>query len=516
MSPPDSLWNRRLAWAGLGLIALLAAAYVGRWGMAFAGGSDEAGYVHNAWLLQQGRLTEPTRPIPGVETGTFRPQVYESLGRVASPDGLTLRPYYPFGYPIVIVVANLLDGPAGDGVWLALVGMIVAVPFLVYALGRELGLNRAWAVVAATAMTFSPMTIFMAVRPMSDLFTMLLAVAAVLAARRAHRGWGWAAALGLLFSWAVFTRAPNTILAVPLAVAWLARWREQRWWWVTIVAGLPTMAVVMAMNHRLFGSPWRTGYGRLDVLFSREFVGPSLANYAASLPVVVPPLLLAAAAVSVVGLWRAPRRYLLLWVWTLTFAGFYAFYRHTQEVWWYLRFVLPMLPAIVIAGSLILQSWTDRLPTWARFFPIYAVLVLGLGWNALQVSERVYPYDPKKEAYVLLGPWLRAETDPDDVFLCTQASGSLFHQLPNPIARYEHLRPGDWEILRTATASAGVDIYAVLWDYEVAQRRVLEDVTPGDWEFLQTLNSARIYRLRRGSEPADQLPGADEGEGGAG
>lgn len=497
VASPASPWRSRLAMGLLAVMALAVGSHVGRWGMAFAGGSDEAGYVHNATLLLEGRLTEATRPIPGVPPGTLRPQAYETLGRVVSPDGQTLRPYYPFGYPVIIALFDLLDGPFGHGVWLTLVSTVMAVPFLVYFLGREFGLDRDWAVVAAAGLTFSPMTIFMAVRPMSDLFTMVLASAAMLAGLRAHRSPGWAVALGLLFSWAVFTRAPNTILALPLVLAWAWRWRQQRWWWVTVLAGLPALAVVMVINHRLFGSPWRTGYGDVGSLFSVEWLVPTLRNYAASLPREIPHLLLAGAALSVIGLAREPRRYGLLWVWALTYAGFYAFYRYTHEVWWYLRFVLPMFPAIVIAGGLVLQAAGQRLPRWGNALLVLVALGTGLGWNVRQNRELVFLYEPAQDAYVLIGQWVVTETDPSDVLVCAQASASLFHQTPNPIIRYEHLRPGEWDTLQQLTADQGTTLYAVLWEYELKERHVLETRIPGDWEFVRAFGTSEIYRLRR-------------------
>ena len=43
---------------------------------------------------------------------------------------------------------------------------------------------------------------------------------------------------------------------------------------------------------------------------------------------------------------------------TAAMFGLYAFYYHTSEEWWYLRFVVPAFPALVLAGAAMLLALT--------------------------------------------------------------------------------------------------------------------------------------------------------------
>ena len=49
------------------------------------------------------------------------------------------------------------------------------------------------------------------------------------------------------------------------------------------------------------------------------------------------------------------RELAVLGLWAALLIGFYAFYFHSGESWWYLRFILPAFPALLLAAPWITE-----------------------------------------------------------------------------------------------------------------------------------------------------------------
>ena len=75
--PPLLSWIRVVSALGLLIYALFLAHYMG----AYAGGSDQSGYLNNARLLEQGRVITPMRVRPLVVASASRnePGVFGTL-----------------------------------------------------------------------------------------------------------------------------------------------------------------------------------------------------------------------------------------------------------------------------------------------------------------------------------------------------------------------------------------------------------------------------------------------------
>ena len=69
----------------------------------------------------------------------------------------------------------------------------------------------------------------------------------------------------------------------------------------------------------------------------------------------------------------------MLGLWAGLLTGLYAFYFHSGETWWYLRFILPAFPVLILAALVVLQRLGSLLPTpfWTRTMFV-AVLAFGV------------------------------------------------------------------------------------------------------------------------------------------
>ena len=344
-------WLRAVLVLGVAAYALLLWWHVG----AYAGGADQSGYLNSARLLAGGRFTTSMRPLPGFPPDTLPPNVYVPLGfRSAGADSLV--PIYPLGLPLMIVAISQAVGwePAADGTMVlhALLGVA-----LVFWLGRACGLPWSVSALGALLLATSPLYLFISLNLMSDTPALVWTTAAVLLAWRSRRQPWWALLAGAALALAVLTRPTNILALAPVAVCLGASTR--RWLWLS-AGGAPGAALLVLFNLAAYGNAITTGYGDTRSLFGLSNLQSSLWNYAGWLPVLLTPLGLL--ALGLPGIWRrAPRLVAVLLVWIAVFVCFYAFYFHTHETWWYLRFLLPAFPPLIVGslwvGRVLLERW---------------------------------------------------------------------------------------------------------------------------------------------------------------
>lgn len=493
-APPRASWTG-LARAGPWLAALLVLGYgalLWRHAGVCAGGSDSSGYLNQARLLQQGRLRAEARTLPELRMAQAPAYAYVPLGFVPRVEESRLVPTYPTGLSLLVLlgaaVAGWQAGPAIVLVAHALAGLI-----LTYLLGRTLGLARGAAALAALALAASPLYVMFALQAMSDLPALVWSAAAVLCAWHAARHTGFAVGAGLALGIAVLLRPTNTLMLAPVLVA--LGWSWRRWLWL-VLGGLPAAAWFLYVNFRSFGHPLLTGYGDLGRLMSGEWLQPGLAHYGRLLPVLLSPLV-----TLVLGLpWLARehrRAALVLGAWIAGLLGFYAFYFHTHETWWYLRFVLPAFPPLILGALLVAQRLLRPRPPGVRLAlgAAAAILIAANGWHwnrhwqvlATGEQERLYPR---------AAAWVREQLPADAVLVAMQASGALYFYTDRVILRWDTLEDR-WPAVRAALAKSGRPVFAVLFDFE--RQPALEERTPGSWSRVHVLGPLSIWRLQPSS-----------------
>lgn len=347
-------------WLALGLALLVVAATI-RFNTFAAGGSDSYCYVEQAERWAAGTMTTPIAagesfpwknvPLSLAPTGFIPSRIHERAIAPICPAGLSLAMAAPLvaGLPraSVFYVVPLC---AGVAVW------------SVFLVGRRLASDWTALLGAGLAAT-TPIFVFQAIQPMSDVPAAALWGLALACAGRSRRASFLA---GLTAGAAVLVRPNLAPLAGIIGVfllaggahsgagrpAWRDRWLDAMAFGVGVVPGV---LVVAQVNRVLYGSPLSTGYGALDVLFSWTHVGENLARYPAWAMTTMSPFIVVAAAAPFVVRARG-----VAWMLFAFAAGVVAVYLPYVpfDNWTYLRFLLPgLLPAFALAMAVVEGIW---------------------------------------------------------------------------------------------------------------------------------------------------------------
>lgn len=480
------------AWKRFALLALLGyGVFLALHFSLVAGGADSSGYLNSARALAEGRLVDPLRVVPEMQgrTWLFVPMGYWS------EDGRDVAvPTYPVGLPLLFAASSLVGGWIWGPLLLCVTGAVLAV-WLCYACARECGVAVPLAAAGAVSLALSTLFLFSALQPMSDMLATTFCLGAVWAALRARRSgapW-WAVACGAIFGFGVLVR-PSNIVLLPALVVLLWQWR--RWWWAAL-GGLPLAALLAWYQNELYGHPLRSGYGSIHAMFHLELFGRTVAHYAAWMPKLLPLVVLLVPAAFFLPWRRRAGEIAGLLAWVLALFTFYAFYFCTHESWWYLRFVLPAFPALVLLVLLGLDGAAGRFPAWAQRLRWAAALALGvaaLGFSLGQNRARgIFAAQADEWAYVEACAWANANCPPGSLIACMQASGAVFYYTRFPILRWDNVKPGEFAVYTARLRAAGRPVYALIQGWE--EERAFRDHIPESWEQVATIGGFRVWRL---------------------
>lgn len=502
--PPrsDPGWRLRWhLWAGFLLLALYAW-LLGRSTVIVAGGSDSSGYLNAARLLASGRLELDVR-IPaefGPRAAAIPMHFLPSGFFPGSRDPAALTPTYPSGLPLQFALAAHVFGWTAGPFAVALLSALAAV-WLTYLTARELDLAIPLALAGAAALAVFPVFLFSSIQPLSDTPATAWSMAAVYAALRARRRPGWAVAAGAAFAMGVLIRPTNLLLApAPLLLLGL----HPRRLGFFVAGGLPGAAWLAFYNHTLFGHPLVSGYGGISGAFSWDYGVPTAGHFARWLALLLPAavLVLPFAAATRTELRRGPVVALLAGF--AAVAGFYLFYRVSQEEWWCLRFLLPATPLLILAALLGVEAIARRHThgRWRHLRP-GAALTLGL-WalgNSLYWCPRLEVFRVKdhEQTYLATAALARERLPANALVVCLHFSGSLYYYHDLPILRWDQVGPEEFGRYAALARTAGRPVCAVLFDFEV------EDAfhrCPGPWARLAQVGSVGLWQLGPGANAA--------------
>jgi hypothetical protein len=172
-----------------------------------------------------------------------------------------------------------------------------------------------------------------------------------------------------------------------------------------------------------------SGYGTTGDYYSLRFLATNARQFAGWLIETETPLVALATLYFVVPrLFPAPRvahARILLGSSIVVVVLSYLFYR-PLDAWWYLRFLLPIWPVMMLltaaAIEAIARRWTGR-----AYPAAIVVAVVFLAWHGLSVADtrRVFDLALGERRYIDVGRFLGARTPADSVLLSAQHSGSL-------------------------------------------------------------------------------------------
>ncbi|MEI8088673.1 MAG: hypothetical protein WCG63_03675 [Opitutaceae bacterium] len=483
-NPSSSAAPRWFAW--LAVVALLVyATFLGAYFTPVAGGSDSSGYLNAAQLLAHGQLTAPMRDFSGL-TASSATQ-FQPLGFIAEPARQRLVPTYPLGLPAHLAIASTLFGWS-IGPLLVGVGAALAAIFLLYAMARELAI--AWPLAAAGAVILSvfPVTIFIAIQPLSDLLATTWVLAAIYAALRARSSQRWAVTTGVALSIAIFVRPTNVLILPAIAVLISLGWRPLI---AAALGGLPGALLLLASNAHLFGSPWRMGYGSIFEAFDFNYFKPTLLHFGTWLGLLLPGLGLFF-GLSTFGLTRTALRIrLALALWFFTPVIFYAFYEVSGQTWWCLRFILPAAPALILSAMFTLDYFlAPHVRTLRILATLFAVWAIGLSvyWTREFHTLLSKTYE---QAYAELGQWSHDHLPANTVLITNNDSGALYYYTPFPILRWDQMNAAEFAQHAALLKRAGRPLHLITTEAE--ENHVLTQRIPARWKKITNLAQRSIW-----------------------
>lgn len=482
-------WLTLVAFLGYGWFLIRHACFA-------VGGSDSAGYANVARALLGGRLVEPIEGLVRFDLPDSLANVFLPLGYVRGPRHRTMAPLYPVGFPLHLAAAASLGGSQIAPYLVSPIAALLAL-VLTYLVCRELGLSEGPALGGALLLAACPVFVFQAIQPMSDVVATVWCLAAILAALRSRNRPTWALAAGLCFGVAVLVRPLDALLAVPLLFALRL---DARSLCLFALGGVPCAAVQLAFDTICYGSPWRTGYGSIGLWSSIAWSNfpPRLLHYSQWIGQILTPLVPLGWLLTLVNRRIAWRDRALLLSWFAVFFLFYCFYQFA-DAWWYTRYLLPGIPALVVGFARALSDVTGwasaRSPRWrGRLVTVFAVVIVLIACVGFRNMDRwgVLGMKRSQAAYPNSCRWVAATLPPKSLVVSMATSGALRYYTGLIPVRWDALDPEKFRDLRRRTEAAGYRWFGLLMSEEVsaAASRVA-----GRWVYVGERDSVSLWRL---------------------
>jgi hypothetical protein len=461
---------------------------------AYASGSDPSGYLHNARLISQGAFTTPIR-VRDDASRRAHPGLVTPLGFRINDSG-ELTPTYPVGLPLMIAAAATVAGwqSAAD---VTMVASALAGVVLIFLLARACGLSPPMSALASFALATSPLYLFHSLLLMSDTPALGWSTAAVLLAWHSRRRAAWAAAAGAAVSFAVLVRPTNVLVFAPVA---MCLGLSPHRWLLLAAGGAPGAALLAAHNLLTHGALLATGYVDVDAgaLFGVANVIPSLRNYLWLLVMLTPIGILAPGVLLFRD--RAPLLVRgVLTVWAGVVLVFFAFYFHTREGWWFLRFLLPAFPPLIVGALWVFTKLLDRFPDrWRPLVVRLAPVVLALSMAAHNVwwnhELDMLETGRRERKYLDVAEWTRANVPPGAAILAMQGSGALFYYTDFAVLRWDFVDPLTMRALAAESSAGRQPLYAVMFPIDLEWNASRKNLA-GRWSQVGAIGEITMWRF---------------------
>lgn len=463
----------------------------------YVGGSDSSGYYNSALLLGRGQIGTTPRIIPGlpVSTPDIPADLYVPLGFRSETD-THMVPTYAIGLPLMIFIAACFVGWLSAPAWVAGCHMFFGV-IVTYGTARQCGLRPAWSWFASWIMAFSPLFIKMGLQPMTDVPALTWCTAVVFFALKAQKQAYWGGLCGFCLGVAVLLRPTNIFISLPVVVLLVSR--PKTWLWV-VSGAVPCLLFLGLYNYAAYGKALTTGYGDVSDCFSQESVVPTLRHYLSWIPRIFTPLTLLALGLP----WSGANKSTITFIgaWIFPFLIFYSFYLFTHENWWYLRYILPSIPAVIIASILVLKRIAERFH-WELFDPhasqrskiitVLLIVVTGLsnGLGVYRLNALLVKYEEKN--YWLIAEWLNKNVPSNSVIVAMQNSGTLTAYSSFIILRWDAITEKNRLKIHAQLATNNQPLYAALHPFEQAETFAR---LPGNWRQLTNIRSVTVWEYQ--------------------
>jgi hypothetical protein len=477
-----SLWSALPAAAPwVAIFAAATALSVGwHWGTFVVGGSDSHCYVGQAQMLASGRLSLAP-PIEGSVPWANAPATFAPAGFTAKPPPSgDAVPICPAGLSVLMAVGLELAGPWGVFLVVPLLGGLAV--WATYGLACRM-YGPIAGLVAAVWLACSPIVLYQIVQPMSDIPAMAwwtFAIVGTVGPRRRPLLAGLAAAAAILtrpnlaplvlflaglLSVKAHTEGPSLDqdAAGPLRFGDSGSSVFARLLWFG--GGLlPGIVAVAWLQNAMYGSPLHSGYGGVAGLFSLDHVALNLRRYPAWLMASHGPIVLVAFVAPFL-----PGRRRETW-WLAAFAaGVLAAYLPyvVFDDWWYLRFLLPALPVIVVLVARVVTNAVSRLAVaWRPLVLASLVGAVGITWVHTAGQRAVFQLATLEQKYPAAGDYVRSRLPANAVVIAGQESGSVRYYAGRPSLAWDAFEPASLDSAVAFLERRGYAAFFVLEPWE--------------------------------------------------
>jgi len=180
----------------------------------------------------------------------------------------------------------------------------------------------------------------------------------------------------------------------------------------------------------------------------------------------------------------------VLLLWFGAFFLFYCFYFPYGD-WLSTRFLIPGIPALVLAFLLVLRDASDR---WKWRPAVIAVVLLFVVGYAVRrdVSLKVLGVDEDQAVHRESCLWAAERLPEKAAVVAVEMSGALLFYTRLVPVRYDRIRPEEFPRLRERVEAAGYRWFALIMPHEA---KVAAAAVPGEWTFLGEQGPMSLWRL---------------------
>jgi hypothetical protein len=408
------------------------------WGSTVGGGADSYGYVSQAgqWrhAFRAGLVAEA--PIARESPWPLAINTWAPLGYLpAAGRSDAIAPLYPPGLPLLMALVQTVGGFCAA--FLIVPACAALTIWLTYVLGLRAFASPVLALSAAAFVATSPIFLYQVMNPMTDVpVTAAVALMLVLLVD------GRIDAGGLVAAAAILIR-PNLLPLLVVPPLWLSITRRR---FVPFVFCLvPAIVIVAWINTKFYGAPWLSGYGSTDALYSVAYVGPNLRQFSSWLLSTQTPFVLLSvvffAAPSLCRPSPIPYPRLLLGGSSAAIVLAYLFYL-PFDAWWYLRFLLPVWPAMMIATAAGVDAMMRRIHPWASAAALgISVVLVGVVGVATAAERSAFDIGRWERRYIDVARFVASQSDSNTVAIALQHSGTLRMYAGRLTLRFDQLDP---------------------------------------------------------------------------
>jgi hypothetical protein len=187
---------------------------------------------------------------------------------------------------------------------------------------------------------------------------------------------------------------------------------------------------------------------------------------------------------------------LMLLVWFASFFLFYCFWA-AYDTWWYTRFLLPAIPALLLAGLLAARDWLRPREGAGgrplRLLLVFAAFAFVIASETYRVRDLgVLQFGEGEKVYAEASRWAERKVPPYSLMVSMQMSGALRYYTSLIPVRWDRIEPEHLPVLREHARAHGYQWFALLFPTENEE---LEKRLPWGWTKVGTLRNATLWQL---------------------